>query len=249
MFDYERNIWNEPDFRFNLLAIKTKEIPELIEVYKTLKHDEITKPEWSRLAANPHTWDIFYNYITSGDFTGSIKDFAKYISLNTAKGAIEYMGKNIKLFANCPNLYSNPSAYSIIIQLIRNMNPEYAKNLCSNTNPDVIALLRSYPDLISQRLSANPTDAAIDILLADPTYISYSYLSANTNPRVVPLLKANYDKLDKTLLSANPIIFPVDKFTPRFVERIRQIYTKLVEKMATALERKSRELRSPQNQI
>lgn len=231
-------------FRSCPLKIKSNIISDLIAWYSTNKPVDGLY-EIPGLAANPYTWDIFMGYLsTHPDLDLDKTRYKKHICSNISTKAIEYISENIETFKDCPSLYSNPSAYKLIKQLINQMDPKHADKLCSNSNPQVINLLNTYSKFISQSLSANPLDEAIDILLANPDLIDLTYLSSNSNPKIEHLLKANYGKLDKARLGSNPLIFPAKKFTPRLIEKISRIYETVVESHAEEHDKKASELRA-----
>lgn len=230
MYDYVKNKF--PDdfakgirtrylrFIYKLLEMN-KLIPELIEWYELNCKSKIGEEEMKLLAFNQYTWDIFINYAKErGDL---IETYIKSICSNTSTKAIEYIGSNINMFKYCSNLYTNPSAYPLLINLDTTIPSTILENMCSNPNPQVIKLLEKYPQYICSKISANSTNEAVDILLANPNLIDYKYLSSNTNPRILPLLKANYDKLNLGSLYANPLIFPRIKFSDRALRKIFEI--------------------------
>lgn len=215
-----------------LMHITQFPIPELIEKYREFNDDPNLSENYrlmNGLATNPYTWDIFISIVNY-----NVPDTLLYrVAANTSKGAIQYMTDNLDRFTKMVSIYSvvaNPSAYSIIRNWMESGSLlEYNKyiniNLCENTNPEVIKLLGIYPEYINNKLSANPLDVAVDILFARPELIDYTYLASNTNPRVLPLIKANYHKLTKEgkrNLYANPLIFSHRAFNNRVTRKIQE---------------------------
>lgn len=226
------------DLRCNLLNIKSKIIPELINWYKTYEpSDNIL--ELSALASNPYTWDIFYNYVTTKKL--NMSKYKEFIGANTSEKALNYIRGNIQEFIHCSSLYSNPNAFDIIQKVFPIFKSEYnftnyellIEHMASNPNPDVIKLLHSSLDIpLSQyinKLSANSSDESVDILLANPNLIDHSEILSNTNPRIYKLLKANYKETSMGRIMANPLIFPKKKFTPKLLNKIKQFYNLIVD--------------------
>lgn len=166
-----------------------------------------------------------------------------YACSNPDINMINLLADNIDFIMNNPYLhtriFSNPSRVLPIIKILLESGTVSKHKLyfdktkrafCSNTNPSIINLLKLYPEFIHSTLSANPLDEAVDILLENPQLINWTYLSANTNPRVYPLLKNNVEKLDIYKLGSNPLIFCPINFTPKLIERIRTNLTTLLTK-------------------
>lgn len=147
------------------------------------------------------------------------------------------MSKNLETYRFLLNdneeIYSSPHILPIIHELAN--IKDHCHILCENPNPLVIKIIGSDPKLISETLSANPLNNAIDILYTRPKLIDYKYLSSNTNPRIKWLLKENYPKLYIRRLLKNPVIFPLFKFTAtntqRVIDSIEQITRVEIEQL------------------
>lgn len=219
--------------RAEILKIKSKPISEVSEWYKS-DSELPSRMELRGLAANPYTWDIFYNYMKRDNFS-TMHRYYNSIASNTSREALKYIRDNISKFVYKPNLYSNPSAYDIIkITYGQFYDPEQISHgeignliecissMCSNTNSDVIRLL-DYENnkLVSNAiLATNP--AFMDVFPDGPhNILRKQNISGNPNPRITKWLKLNYGKINKDLLKLNPLIFPERKFTPRLINKIR----------------------------
>ena len=161
------------------------------------------------------------------------------------------MSSNPELYTRkiVPSILANPHAYPLIKYKIKNDYYIFASSvhLSSNANPRVLKLLRTHQNYISGNLSANPSDEAINLLCAYPDLIDYEYLSANTNPRIRWLLKANYDKLDKDRLSSNPLIFSHIEFNSKNTSKILDNLNKGAKRKLTQLIKSLRFYRSIQD--
>lgn len=221
-----------------LKCITTFPIPKLIEKYNkpslrpsyplTVRDINCFGPTIDALARNPYTFDIFLEIL--GDAPISSTHLLS-ISKNTSELAIKYIIENFDKFVpHMRTILANPSAYPIIEDLASNHKIICNKYpgtefdeldfLSMNPNPKVIELLKKYPEYIRSSISGNSTDEAVDIILENPKLINYRLLSSNTNPRILPLLKANRTRLDLNFLYENPLIFPQRIFTSRFIKRI-----------------------------
>lgn len=211
-------------YHAHILSHTKFHVPELINKLNRVKLElDKHKQSINMLAKNPHTFDIFLKIIGSDQVPDVFLDS---ISRNTSDQAIEYIKANFDRFcAHIQNILANASGYQIIADLVSNgkINSSVAgDSLCVNTNPQVIELLKKYPEYITPAISSNSLDEAVDIILENQHLVDYTKLSSNTNPRVLPLLRANKSQLDKESLYSNPIIFPQRKFTSQFIRRIEQ---------------------------
>lgn len=252
---YEPELMDIIEYRINLLSLNIK-CPQLEEYYKkNLSDIELTEikhivqnPHMFYLVAHllpkllndESKLDAKINaqlVITSN--YGVIFSIFDNVSKNPSREAMGFIEKNINwVFENKKPwvywIFSNPSAFSIIKFLLESLDRivdeidicNIQGELCTNTNPDIINLLRTYPQYIGDRLSANPLDEAIDILLENPKLIDYTFASFNTNPRIVPLLKANIDKLQVVFLASNPLVFHGINFTSKIINKIKYFIDK-----------------------
>jgi hypothetical protein len=84
------------------------------------------------------------------------------------------------------------------------------RQLCANTNPRAMALLQRYhPDPFAPiwnwwALSANPSDAAVALVLQYTDYIQWHKLSSNPHPEALALLDAHPERISWGFLSSNP---------------------------------------------
>jgi hypothetical protein len=78
-------------------------------------------------------------------------------------------------------------------------------NLCTNTNPNVLTILKKYPYAINgvSLSSSWSCSDAIALLRENPDKIDWFYLSNNAHPDAITLLKENPDKLVWYSLSNN----------------------------------------------
>ena len=205
----------------NLLKIHTEPIPELIKIFKDPAQNLING-QIELLAANPHMFDIFIEKTRNCP----MEKYSKMISSNTSADSINFLIRNPEL-VDTERIMGNPSAYLIIRDILvkhnyKLSNPE-ASSLCTNPNPHVIDLIRNNLELIRPELSRNSTNEALDILFENPDLIDLKFLVANTNPRVIPILKANYILLNKRLLATNPVIFTQVRCTSKFISRVEKL--------------------------
>lgn len=130
---------------------------------------------------------------------------------NTNPNVIQLLSKHVHRFINDKNaweaLSSNPSAMPLLIA-----HPDKIDwfSLCSN--PSGVSLVeevlrRGNAAEIEEKvnwfgLSFNPN--AMDLIEANLDKVFYPTLCANTNPRAIPLILANMDKVNWAALSANP---------------------------------------------
>lgn len=198
-----------------------------IEKYKNLEncYAHIDEKLYESYATNPYTFDIFLSKVPKEKIL--VDKYIHHIARNTAKEAIKIISDNVDVFINqAPEFMQNPAAHEIIKKLIENhiitSQTQGIYNLSKNSNPLVITLLTSYPELISNHISSNSLDEAINIIEDYPHFINWDLLSSNTNPRIIPLLKANRDKVTSSI-DSNPLIFRPINSAPKFINKVKQI--------------------------
>lgn len=208
-------------------------IPELINWYennsRNISHDEL------KSVAYGCTWELFVKLVENSKYT--IDKFSYEISYNSSKGAIEYMGKNIDIYKNIirDNIYLDPNISHIINIIPYSIIEEHKNSLCANPAPEIIAMIRADNELISEGLSSNPSDAAIDILYANLDKLDYNLLASNTNPRIIWLLKRYYRKFKTSILLQNPLIFPLFRFNSSNTNRVIQLLDEITKQKLTKL--------------
>ena len=187
------------------------------------------KLDWRNLCENPNAIDLLEleeNYD---------KINWHHISLNP--NAIDLLKKNYDKI-NWRIVSANPNAIKLLKEKIEleekgiyDRSDEYnaidGDILSTNTNPNVIKLLKKYPNKINWKyFSENPN--AIDMLkirieyennLSSKDYssldvtqkINWNYLSDNKNANAIDLLKENQDKINWKMLCSNPIAIKMIK--------------------------------------
>jgi len=119
--------------------------------------------------------------------------------------------------------------------LINNRNINWDR-LCSNTNPNVIDILKEHPTKINKyNLSKNPSDNAIDYLMENIHMVDWKGVSRNSNPRIIQLIEDNLDNVnwndvDWNYLSIKPSIFEYD-YQRMAVDRTHIIVEELMQKV------------------
>ena len=133
--------------------------------------------------------------------THNIPQFPLILSLNSSPDLINHIIKNknkleFNIFFKTENIFENLITCSRVIKYERGilLNPLYIKLIEKNFH----LLNKTKRDV----LYANP--AALHLLDLRPKSIEWDYLSSNTNPIAIKLLKENIDKIYWTYLSANP---------------------------------------------
>lgn len=221
----------------NLLGLKNQ-IPDLIAIYKSKRR--LNDWEAKLLAAHPFMFDIFLDKIGYPD--KNIREYSQMISSNPSELAMMFLTANPDLI-DTSIILENPSAYDFISRALITSNYKLsesdASRLCRNPNPRVIQLLRTHLELVQPSLSANPSEEAISILMENPDLIWISNIIKNTNPRVIPLLKAKYKELDKKALALNPVIFQQSKLNAKFVDSMVRFIKFQIKKL---IEKKQKEL-------
>lgn len=216
-------------FDANILSVHPNiKIPHLVEKYRNIygQNNQIInhEPKYNilyALAHNAYTFDIFLMAVKY-----QVDDrYLHTISLNTSELAIQWISENMHRYEyNCHSIPNNPSAYQIIKDLIvkKRMKPNKKTNelLSTNTNPQVINLLKTHPEFISEYICSNPLDEAVDIIFDRPDKINSRLLATNTNPRILPLLKKYPEVLYHPNLWANPLIFQERQINAKFAEKI-----------------------------
>lgn len=219
-----------------LLLNDSVSIPQVIERYTDCVEDD--KEISELLASNPFTFHIFLKQVKAQNIDPY--KFKSAICSNPSDETIDYIEANFDKYCKSRMLLANPSAYKLIIRALpillepvmspknkQYMQSFYARHLCSNPNPDVIALLRLYPQFISVSLAANPLDIAFDILLENPNLLEskafVSHIAANTNPRAIKFIKTRINNLTFRTISANPVIFYHRAFNCKFTERVSHL--------------------------
>ena len=174
------------------------------------------KLNWSYLSKNPNAIDLLeenydkidWEYLSENPNAISLlksnKDKIDWYMLSLNKNAIKLLEEKLKLEEK--GIYDENNAINW-------------GRLSINTNPNVIKLLKKYPNKINwERLSENPN--ATDMLkirieyennLSSKDYksldltqkINWTYLSENINPNAIALLKKYPNKIDWQMLCAN----------------------------------------------
>ena len=155
-----------------------------------------------------------------------------WLSKNTHPGAVHMIEQHRHLKTVAWDLVSaNPSAVYLLKKY-----PEKIKKYYLNSNPEAIYLLEKnphwiVPDVLScnknglellekmvkckmyhwNNLCGNPSTTAIKIIKNNISKIDFEGLSRNTNPEVIPIIRANIDKCDVITLLKNPIMVPLLK--------------------------------------
>jgi hypothetical protein len=109
-----------------------------------------------------------------------------YLASNSSPRALEMMENNWCGQIYLSNLFINPSDRAIQLAC-KHFTLEY---ILSTQGKSI--------------LSANPCDAALDILLNHPDAINWQYFSTNPSPRAVQHLAKQPDKIDWQLIFQNP---------------------------------------------
>lgn len=218
-----------------LLSIKNFPIPDLISRYSNYITDD--ENILKLLASNPFTFRIFLKQIETQGINPI--QYKTSICSNTSEEALGYIGQNFDNYYKTPKLFANPNAHKLITRALsilgdQPMNTKkqqiYALALCSNTNPEILKILYSYPELINIKLASNPADMAVDILLRNPELFTHPnfpvYLVKNTNPRIIPLIKSHITHINFRSLSTNPLVFHHVPFSHKFTDRVSNLLIK-----------------------
>lgn len=224
----------------NLLKIHEPN-PELVSKYNALRKNQILKSEIELMASNPYMFDLLIDkFLIDFDKFCELRIIDK-VGLNPSDKAIELLETNffkvIKISSLKYAIATNPSAYNLIVKIITNQSyaitDKFWASLCTNPNGKVIELLKTRIEYVSPELSGNSTDEAVGILLSNPHLINYTFLSSNTDPRILPILKANYSKLDMTRLATNPVIFQTPNYfaNSKLINKIENNLTSHAKKL------------------
>lgn len=202
------------ELRCELLSTNTETpILELITYYqKKIENIVVDKTERIMMAKNKFMWDIYKKIgnNTPTDILNESEQALKYYNKNPK----EYQMKRSKIIAES---IKNPRIKNGVMIAVRDSpNSIFAKDLKN------LPLHMMIPYI----LSANSSDNSIDILLKHPNLMDLNMLPVNSNPRIIPILKANYTKLNYKILSICPLIFTQPKFAPKFVQKINHILSR-----------------------
>ena len=130
------------------------------------------------------------------------KDRLCCTQLNLNPNALEYMLDN-NIFI-CPHIICLNTS-PLVIDYIRE-NPDLIRYTSLISNKNALRLIEEYIDELSfynvQMLYANPNALHLVSLFCPPK-ISWEYLSSNTNPIAIQLLRENIDKIHWGRLSEN----------------------------------------------
>jgi hypothetical protein len=183
-----------------LLLIEKKIIEEknLSETkYKNLKN----KISWYDLSENPIAVDLLYAY--QDDISWDA------ICNNTNPKALELLENKIKEDPdeiNWEELSANPAAIKILKKYPDNI--DYS-GLSANSSDEAIQLLKDNPDDIDlNMLSFNKNPKAFELLqellkIKPEKLYDWTYLSENSLPEAIKILKANFKNIDWGRLSSN----------------------------------------------
>jgi len=154
--------------------------------------------DWKEFSKNPHPKAFKYLMESARDLI----DWPSF-STNINPDVCIFLQKN-QSYIDWSMIASNPNAYEILKENYPYFANHYYRifiNMCSNPNPDVIALL----DIHRIRwhvLSRNP--AGIDVLLKYPELIDWPTFSENTHPLALKHMRANKEKIFWEGLLGNP---------------------------------------------
>jgi hypothetical protein len=154
--------------------------------------------DWKEFSKNPHPKAFKYLMESARDLI----DWPSF-STNINPDVCIFLQKN-QSYIDWSMIASNPNAYEILKENYPYFANHYYRifiNMCSNPNPDIIALL----DIHRIRwcvLSRNP--AGIDVLLKYPELIDWTTFSENTHPLALKHMRANKEKIYWEGLLGNP---------------------------------------------
>lgn len=178
------------------------------------------------LGSIPWAFDIFIKhfnkYYTSDFFRHERPELFGFMSSNRCDQAIKFILDAEKINPNIGVIYAfigaNPRAYPYIAKYINDPSSDWViirnlwEGVCANPNPEITKLINLHPEYIDwAKLSGNPTEPTVDILLQNPARVVLSGLASNTNPRILPLLSSlvNISNINEIsdILGSNPLIF------------------------------------------
>lgn len=152
--------------------------------------------DWSRLHSNPNAVELLIRYSERIDWL----DFCS----NESPDIISFLEKNEdKMHLN--ERYLNElmyNDYSCDI-LGKNLDRVCFHNL--SCHEYAVPILQKNKDRIKTTISCNESDWAISFLEENPHLIDWYLLSRNRNPKVLNILKKNFEDIDWRGLSTNPI--------------------------------------------
>jgi hypothetical protein len=160
-----------------------------MELLPWIKKDKLCS---TQLNLNSNALDYIIKY--------NIQQYPLLLSANMSPNLISHILKNeIKLpFKNSITIEN------ICKHLFTYDNIHYER--CILLNPRYISLIEQNIEVLNERkreiLYGNP--AALHLLCLNPAYIAWDYLSQNTNPEAIKILKENIDSIYWIYLSANP---------------------------------------------
>lgn len=161
------------------------------------------------LSQNPHMDAIYLQKQQYGKF-----ELGRFMSLMTHVHVDTFLTENVGLSLVTKSILSaNPFAFSYLQKhpqdicwkvfsrnpaaldlLEENIDEVDFQQLCFNPNPRAIALLQLYPERVDwPSLCRNSCDEAVDFLIAHKEKLDYRFLTWNTNPRALQLVRTEAD--------------------------------------------------------
>ena len=104
-----------------------------------------------------------------------------------------------------------------------NIKHQFWDSISANKSPEIIEILRKYPEKINFEIFAkNTNDKAIDVMLENEQYLLnqrryfWQTISSNSNPRILKFLEKNKEKLDINVVVQNPLFVKFNTKRPSY---------------------------------